>query len=146
MRVSFLVYAVLYVVIEIIGYQLERIGWPELTPLDVATAVTNAMLAVAVLVAALVGLDLLGHRWRRWVRAHREEQARLAQELWAAAQQPIVARSWRPARWALPAAGPALPWTPTDHAETASPRSPVNAYAPAAGSRHAFPEDDGRLL
>ncbi|MGY1839669.1 MULTISPECIES: hypothetical protein [unclassified Modestobacter] len=146
MRVSFLVYGVLYVVIEIIGYQLERIGWPELTPLDVATAVTNAMLAAAVFVAALVAADLLGHRWRRWVRAYREEQARLAQERWAAEQAPLGVRSWRPARWALPAAGPALPWSPTDRPGGASPGAPVNAYAPATGTAHAFPEDDGRLL
>ncbi|MGY2079380.1 hypothetical protein [Modestobacter sp. SYSU DS0657] len=146
MRVPFLVYGVLYVVIEIIGYQLESVGWPELTPLDVAAAVTDAMLVVAVLVAVLVALDLLGHRWRRWVRAYREEQARLAQELWAAEQAPIGVQSWRPARWALPAAGPALPWSPGDRPEEAAPRSPVNAYAPTGGTAHAFPEDDGRLL
>ncbi|MGY1856807.1 hypothetical protein [Modestobacter sp. SYSU DS0290] len=146
MRVSFLVYGVLYVVIEVIGHQLESVGWPELTPLDVATAVTDAMLAVAVIVGALVAADLLGHRWRRWVRAHREEQARLAQERWAAEQAPIGVPSWRPARWALPAAGPALPWSPADRPAGDSPAPPVNAYTPASGTARAFPADDGRLL
>ena len=54
MRVAFSVYGALYVVIEIVGYQLEQVSWPEITALDVATAVTNAFLTVAVLVAVLV--------------------------------------------------------------------------------------------
>ena len=29
MRVSFLVYGVLYVVFEMVGYQLEQVGWAE---------------------------------------------------------------------------------------------------------------------
>jgi hypothetical protein len=34
-RISFLVYGVLYVVVEIVGAQIEAIGWPQLTALDV---------------------------------------------------------------------------------------------------------------
>src|SRR3954453_13457235 len=77
MRVAFLVYGVLYVVIEIVGYQLEQVSWPEITALDVATAVTNAFLTAAVLVAVLVAVDVLGHRWRRSRRIARLERARL---------------------------------------------------------------------
>jgi hypothetical protein len=106
MRVSFLVYGVLYVVIEMVGHQLDAIGWPQLTALDVATAVVNALLVVAVGIAALVGVDVLGHRWRRWVRTWRAEQARIAEE----DQVPIVVHAWRPGRLALTAGrGPDLP-------------------------------------
>src|SRR3954454_3816723 len=82
MRVAFLVYGVLYVVIEIVGYQLEQVSWPEITALDVATAVTNAFLTVAVLVAVLVAVDVLGHRWRRHLHSLRVEKARLAAAEW----------------------------------------------------------------
>jgi hypothetical protein len=105
MRVSFLVYGVLYVVIEMVGSQLEGIGWPALTPLDVATAVVNALLVVAVGIAVLVGLDVAGQHWRRRRRARDLEQARLAQEQ---DDQPITVHAWRPDRPAL-TAGPAVP-------------------------------------
>jgi hypothetical protein len=103
MRVSFLVYGVLYVVIEMVGHQLDAIGRPQLTALDVATAVVNALLVVAVGIASLVAADVLGHRWRRWARAWRAEQARLAVEQERA---PLTVRAWRPGRLAL-TAGPA---------------------------------------
>jgi hypothetical protein len=140
MRTALAVYGLLYVVIEVVGHELETVSWPEVTPLDVAAAVTDGMLTVAVLVAVLVGADLLRHRWRRWLLAREEERARLAREEWAAEQAPIGVRSWRPARFALPAATPSLPGP-------ARATQAANAYArPVRGTVHAFPEDDGRLL
>ena len=124
MRVAFLVYGVLYVVIEIVGYQLEQVSWPEITALDVATALTNAFLTVAVLVAVLVGIDVLGHRWRRHLRAVRLEQARLAAGEWAD-PEPLTVRAWRPEPLALPAA----------------PAPATSAYAENAYARQAWPED-----
>ncbi len=102
MRVSFLVYGVLYVVAEIVGAQIEAIGWPQLTALDVATAVANACLTVAVGIAVLVGADVGGRRWHRSMLAWREERARLAAESW---DEPgtITVSSWRPEPLALPA-------------------------------------------
>ena len=58
MRVSFLVYGVLYVAIEIVGNQLEKVGWPQITPLDVAEALTDAFLAIVVCIALVVAVDL----------------------------------------------------------------------------------------
>jgi hypothetical protein len=141
MRAALAVYGVLYVVIEVVGHELATVSWPEVTPLDVAAAVTDGMLTVAVLVAVLVGADLLRHRWRRWLLAREEERARLAREEWAPEQAPIGVRSWRPARFALPvAAAPSLPGPVPD-------TRVGNAYArPGRGAVHAFPEDDGRLL
>ncbi|SFL08397.1 hypothetical protein [Geodermatophilus ruber] len=129
MRVSFLVYGVLYVVIEMVGHQLALVGWPQLTPLDVASAVADAGLTVAVGVAVLVALDVGGRRWRGSVQAWREEQARRAEEFWA--QPPLDVPSWRPAPLALPA-GPSAAPPPADYA------------APSAA--RPFPEEPGRLL
>jgi hypothetical protein len=107
MRVSFVVYGVLYVVIEMVGYQLEAIGWPQLTALDVAGALVNALLWVALAAAVVVGLDVAGDRWRRHLR---EQQRELA---WVAAwrrrqgwdpEDTITVSSWRPPVLALPAA------------------------------------------
>ncbi len=126
MRVAFLVYGVFYVVIEIVGYQLEQVTWQEVTALDVATALTNAFLTVAVLVAVLVGIDVLGHRWRRHLAAVRLEEARLAAQEWTD-PEPITVRSWRPEPLALPAAPPPVLAGPAG-----------NAYA-----RQAWPEDVG---
>jgi hypothetical protein len=138
MRVAFSVYGALYVVIEIVGYQLEQVSWPEITPLDVATAVANAFLTVAVLVAVLVAVDVLGHRWRRHLRAVRLERARLATAEWAD-PGPIGVHSWRAVPLALPAAPVARP--PVGHAHADA----ENAYAPQAwpGDAVAGP---GRLL
>ena len=113
MRVSFVVYAVVYVVLEMVGYQLEQIGWPRITALDVAGAVVNALLWVAVAAAVVVALDVLGDRWRRHLRAQERELAWVA--AWRRRQgsgQPfgdegfLTVPSWRPVL-ALPAAEPA---------------------------------------
>jgi hypothetical protein len=135
MRVSFVVYGLLYVLVEIVGHQLEAVGWPQLTPLDVATAVTNACLTVAVGIAVLVGLDVGGRRWRRSVLAWREEQARLAEQYWAA-QPPIEVPSWRPEPLALTAGS----WSPAEPVPV-----PGGDYA-APSSGRPFPEEPGRLL
>ncbi|MFQ1003747.1 hypothetical protein [Modestobacter sp. SSW1-42] len=134
MRVTFLVYGVLYVVIEVVGYQLEQVTWPEITPLDVATALTNAFLTVVVLVGVLVGTDVLGHRWRRARALRRVEEARLATAEWADPGT-IDVRSWR----AEPVVPPlALPAARRRRSEG------ENAYADNAYARPAAPP--GRLL
>ena len=134
MRVAFLVYGVLYVVIEIVGHQLEQVSWPEITALDVATALADAFLTVAVLIAVLVAVDVLGHRWRRHLRAAELERARLALEEWTD-PEPITVHAWRPEPLALPAApAPA----PTVRA--------ANAYARQAWPEDAVTDASARLL
>jgi hypothetical protein len=134
MRVAFLVYGVLYVVLEIVGHQLQQVSWPEITALDVATALADAFLTVAVLVALLVAIDVLGHRWRRHLRAVELERARLALEEWAD-PEPMTVHAWRPEPLALPAAPAPAPTV-----------RPVNAYAPQAWPQDAVADASGRLL
>lgn len=131
MRVSFLVYGVFYVVVEIVGAQIEAIGWPNLTALDVATAAANACLTVAIGIAVLVGMDVGGRRWHRSVQAWREERARLEAASWEE-PGPITVSSWRPEPLALPAGRPFDP-------------APGGDYAVPARGRP-FPEEPGRLL
>ncbi len=145
MRVSFLVYGVLYVVVEIVGAQLETIGWPHLTALDVATAATNACLTVAVGIAALVGMDVGGRRWRRSIDAWRQERAQLADASWDEAR-PITVSSWRSEPLALPA-GPSSWGSAPGGARGAPARNPAPGGDYAVPSRgRPFPEEPGRLL
>jgi hypothetical protein len=110
MRVSFLVYGVLYVAFEIIGNQLETVGWPQITPLDVASALTDALLAIVICIALVVAVDIGRQRWGPALRAWNEERLRraaeAADESWAEAgrdDEPIGVRSWRSEPLALPA-------------------------------------------
>ena len=139
MKVAFAVYGLLYVVIEVVGYQLERVSWPEITALDVATAVTNAFLTVAVLVAVLVAADVLGHRWRRHRRALAVERARLAAQEWTE-PEPLTVQAWRPEPLALPAAPRPAP------AGAARTADAPNAYSRRAWPDPAAADASGRLL
>jgi hypothetical protein len=99
-RISFVVYGLLYIMMELVGARLEQIGWPSLTPLDVATAVVHALFAVSVCVAVLLGLDVAARRWRRARLAYLIERARLAEE---AEPATVTVEAWRPEPLALPA-------------------------------------------
>lgn len=131
MRVSFLVYGVLYVVFEMVGYQLEQVGWAEVSGLDVATAVTDALLTVAVCAAVLLAADLARKRWGPTVRARLAERAIPEAVIW---DEPAEVRSWRPEPLAVTA-------------ERVPPR-PVRSVVrnPYSFARHRFPKDPGRLL
>jgi hypothetical protein len=113
MRISFVVYGLLYIVVELIGARLEEIGWPRLTALDVATAVVHAILTVAIAVAVLVALDIGGRHWRRSMHAWHQERARLAAE---AEQAPVTVHAWRLQPAALPAGPSSAPFTGPDYA------------------------------
>ena len=100
MRISFVVYGLVYIMIELIGARLEEIGWPSLTPLDVATAVVHALFAVSICVAVLLGLDLAGRHWRRARVAYLLERARRVED---DEPETVTVQSWRPEPLALPA-------------------------------------------
>ncbi|MGY1826462.1 hypothetical protein [Blastococcus sp. SYSU DS0541] len=131
MRIWLLAYGVLYVVVEMVGHQLEAIGWPRITALDVATAVTDAFLTVSIALAVLLAGQL---GLRRWASVPHPPAAPVL-----LAERPIGVRSWRPEPAALPAATPVR--------GTYS----VGAHGPAWPRRGrrvapAFPEDPGHLL
>lgn len=132
MRVSFLVYGVLYVVVEMVGYQLERVGWADISALDVATAVTDALLTVAICAAALLVLDLGLKRWGRSMTAWRAERAEHEAEIW---DEPIGVRSWRGGPLAITAERVDEPPQRTGYRG--------NPYSFAG---HRFPKDPGTLL
>src|SRR3954453_8419809 len=99
---SFLGYGVLYIAMEIVGNKLETVGWPKITPLDVAEALTNAFLAIVVCIALVAAAARGRERWGPALRAVDEERRRLAaeapQEEWADVvweDEPIGVRSWR---------------------------------------------------
>jgi hypothetical protein len=130
MRVAIVVYGVLYVVIEVVGHQLEQVSWPAVTALDVATALTDAFLTVAVLVAVLVAIDVLGHRWRRARALRQLEEARLATAEWADPGT-LDVRSWR----ADPVAPQlALPAAPSRRRDRRARSAGEDAYADIVGA------------
>jgi hypothetical protein len=130
MRVSILVYGVVYVVIEMIGHQLEQVGWSDISALDIATAVTDALLTVSICCAALLAAHLA---WRRWGESLRAGDVGHIDEVeWDDA--PIGVRSWRPD-------------LPADRTPV-RPKSSAGTYAgnPYSQARHRFPEEPGNLL
>ena len=133
MRVSFLVYGVLYVVFEMVGYQLEQVGWADVSGLDVATAVTDALLTVAVCAAALLVLDLGRKRWGPTLLSwHAERASRVEHqaEIW---DEPIGVRSWRGTPLAITAE------------RVDEPRTGYRGN-PYSFAGHRFPKDPGTLL
>jgi len=120
------VYGVLYVVMEMIGHQLSLVGWSKVSALDVATAVTDTLLIVAICGAVLLALELGARRWLR-VRRGRDNAGHAEWD-----DTPIEVTSWRPQLEAAPSSAP----------------SPGGTYGgnPYSFAGHRFPKDPGRLL
>ena len=102
MRITMAVYALLYVVVEMLVHQLESAAWPPLSPLLVATAVTDALLVASVLLAVVVGVDITRRHWQpplhTWLHRHATPHGD-----WWDHSTPFEARSWRAPALALPA-------------------------------------------
>jgi hypothetical protein len=130
-KVWLLVYGALYVVFEVVGYRLEQIGWTDISGLDVATALTDAFLTLAVCAAALVALDLGAQRWRRAMTARQLERAGRHDEIW---DEPLPVTSWRPAPLSIRAE------------RVDEPPRTVYTGNPYSFAGHRFPKDPGTLL
>jgi hypothetical protein len=131
-RVSFLVYGVLYVVLEVVGYQLDQVGWTEISALDVATALTDAFLVLAVCAATVVAGDLALRRWGRSMAAWRLRGPVLHGEIW---DEPSASRSPRPAPLAVSA----------ERVEQPPDRRPWTGN-PYSFAGYRVPKDPGTLL
>jgi hypothetical protein len=142
-----LVYVLLYLVVEMIGAQLAAVEWGAITPLMIASAVTDAMLVVAVIVAVLVAADLSKHRWHPAVHTWLHEHARPHTGWWGAHRhddayyaEVVGVTSWRQERPALPVGSAAVP-----PSATYVPPTYAVGGTPTPTTRP-FPDDDGRLL
>ena len=132
MRVSFRVYGVLYVVLEVVGHQLEQIGWADISGLDVATALTDAFLVLAVCAATLVAADVGVRRWGRSMADWRLRQADGPGEIW---DEPVGSHARRSAPLAVTA----------ERVEEPPGRSRYNGN-PYSFAGHRFPKGPGTLL
>ena len=130
MRLPILVYGVLYVVLEMVGHALETVGWGRVTPLDVASALVDALLAIVMAIAVLVLWDVGRRRWGPAFRAWQARQLAAAAEF----SEPIGVQSWRPE------SEPPL----TPRAVAAAP--PTGTYGTGGSSSRRFREDPGQLL
>jgi len=92
MRLPILVYGVLYVVLEMVGHALETVGWRRVTPLHVASALVDALLAIVMAIAVLVLWDVGRRRWGPAFRAWQTRQSAAAQE----PREALGVPSWRP--------------------------------------------------
>jgi hypothetical protein len=129
MRLSILVYGVLYVVLEMVGHQLATVGWGRVTPLHVASALVDALLAIVVAIAAVVLYDVGCRRWGPALRAWQDRQLAAAEE----PRETIGVQSWRPES------------TPYTRAIGAPAARPTSTYGATATGRR-FPEEPGHLL
>jgi hypothetical protein len=126
-----LVYGVLYVVMEMVGQQLAVVGWPQVTALDIATALTDAFLVLAIGAAVVLSVHL-GIRWWLRRRAERPIDVPLQAE-WD--DEPIEVTAWRP----------------TAEEMASPPPRPPPAKGTYGGNPYSFagrrwPTDDGRQL
>jgi hypothetical protein len=126
-----LIYGVLYVVVEVVGYQLEQVGWTGVSALDVASAVTDALLFVSCCAAAWLALHLGARRWRRSMAAWHREGPPVHGEVW---DEPAHGRAARPA-----------PLTVTAERVEQPPKRRYRGN-PYSFAGHRFPEDPGTLL
>lgn len=99
-------YGVLYVVVEIVGQHLADVGWRQITTMDVATAVTDAGLLVAVVLATLLATKLGAQRWGPTVHAWWRRLGH-PEVVWD--DDILDVRSWRPAPAEIAAPPPQAP-------------------------------------
>jgi hypothetical protein len=128
MRKAFWLYGLVYVMFELVGYQLESVGWVRLRPMDVAEAVTDAALVVAVALALVVLGRIGGERLAQSIDAWHE--ARRSDSPIDDAPfdvHTITVTSWRDEPLAL-TAGPS--WTPVSPARYPFPEGPLDGGGP----------------
>ncbi len=143
MKHALVAYGVVLVVLLMLARQFEAAGWTGVGPLDVATALVNALLVVAVAAGLLLAGRLSLAAWARSMQRWRRAQAAAAGRVVPDARI-VGVTSWRAGAHPSPAP-PALPASPGPAPSPARPdpvrpgRAPLPAQTSPAGFTYVGP-------
>ncbi|WP_040339720.1 hypothetical protein [Candidatus Blastococcus massiliensis] len=145
MKRALVAYGVVFVVLMMVSREFEAAGWTGVGALEIAEALVNSVLVLALVAAVLLAGRLGFERWELSVYRWRREQARAARSAMLEAEI-IGVTSWR--------SGPHRPGpAPLPHVEPASaaPQPPSAGFTyvgPSYGHdvppTPPFPEEPGR--
>ena len=110
MKIALVVWALLFVVAEMVANRLAAAGWRPLQVMDLVGGAVDALPLVAVVLGVALGAGALARSWRRSVRAwEREQRDRRAAARADEQQERLTVRAWRGEPLSLPA-GPVVPF------------------------------------
>lgn len=102
MKIALVVWALLFLVVEMVANRLAAASWRPLQLMDIVGGAVDALPLFAVVLGVLLGAGALTRAWRRSVQAWEGEQ----RDLRAAArddQELLTVRAWRGDPLPLPA-------------------------------------------
>ncbi len=145
MKHALVAYGVLLVVLTMLAREFEAAGWTGVGALDIAAALVDAVLVLAVAAAVLLAGKLGLERWALSMERWRRDRALAEAELPDA--EVIGVTSWRPA-----APPPVAPPAPVEPAVQPAPTSSAGftyvgpSYAREMPAAPPFPERRGRRI
>jgi hypothetical protein len=142
MRHALVAYGVVLVVLTMLARRFEAAGWTAVGALDVAAALVDALLVVAVAAALLLAGRLALEGWARSMAAWRRRRAH-DEEAWDEAEV-IGVTSWRPGPPPLPPAPPPTPEPPAPSPAGFTYVGP--SYAHDTPATPPFPETPGSRI
>ncbi len=154
MKHALVAYGVVLVLLLMLVRQFEAAGWTGVGALEVATALVDSMLVLAVVAGGLLAGRLGLERWARSMSRWRREQALAAIGTWPEAEV-IGVTSWRQGPRPLPAAPAATAAGSQPQPASQSQPSPTSSsgftYVGPSFGREApttppFPERPGRRI
>jgi hypothetical protein len=103
-KIALVVWALLFVVVEMVANRLAEAGWRPLRVMDLVGGAVDALPLFAVVLGFLLGAGALVRSWRRsvtsWDREQRERRAAARAE---EQQERLTVRAWRGEPLPLPA-------------------------------------------
>lgn len=139
-------YGVVLVVLVMLAREFEAAGWTDVDALDVAAALVDAVLVLAVAAGVLLAGRLGLERWARSMARWRRDRALADALAWPDAEV-VGVTSWRPGAPPLPA-----PADPVGTSPPPPPTSPAGftyvgpSYGPATPAAPPFPDRRGRRI
>ena len=104
MKIALVVWALLFVVVEMVANRLAEAGWRPLQVMDLVGGAVDALPLFAVVLGLALGTGALVRSWRRSVRAwEREQRDQLAAARAREDRQRLTVRAWRGDPLPLPA-------------------------------------------